>query len=62
MRILQIFLGLVMLLSAGYIYIQLMRKNLLKKINILPIIVLILFGLMAIYNGLTSTCSLSLYY
>jgi hypothetical protein len=60
MRILQTFLGLVMLLSAGYIYIQLMRKNLLKKINILPIIVLILFGLMAIYNGLTSTCSLSI--
>ncbi len=60
MRILQTFLGLVMLLCAGYIYIELMRKNLLKKINILPIIVLILFGLMAMYNGLTSTCSLSI--
>ena len=60
MRILQTFLGLVMLLCAGYIYIELIRKNLLKKINILPIIVLILFGLMAMYNGLTSTCSLSI--
>lgn len=60
MRILQTFLGLVMLLCSGYIYIELMRKNLLKKINILPIIVLILFGLMAMYNGLTSTCSLSI--
>jgi hypothetical protein len=35
-------------------------KKLLKKINILPILILSMFGLMAIYNGLTSTCSLSI--
>ena len=60
MRILQTIMGTVMLLSSLYIYIQLRDNKLLKKINIAPIIILILFGLMAIYNGLTSTCSLSI--
>jgi rhodanese-related sulfurtransferase len=61
MRIIQTIMGSVMLLCSLYIYIQLKDKNLLKKINILPIVILIIFGLMAIYNGLTSTCFLSIF-
>jgi hypothetical protein len=37
-----------------------MEKKLLKKINILPLIILVAFGTMALYNGLTSTCSISI--
>jgi hypothetical protein len=39
---------------------QLSKFNLLKKINTVPLIVLVLFGMMALYNGLTSTCSMSI--
>ena len=60
MRILQTIMGLIMLSVGGYTYIQLRNVNLLKKINILPLIVLLLFGIMALYNGLTSTCSISI--
>jgi len=60
MRILQTIMGLIMLLVGVYTYIQLRKEKLLKKINSLPLIVLVLFGIMAIYNGLTSTCSLSI--
>lgn len=49
-----------MLLIGLYIYIELKNKNLLGKINKLPFIILILFGLMVLFNGLTSTCSLSI--
>ena len=52
-------LGIIMIFTGIYIYIQLQNKKLLKKINILPLIVLIAFGSMALYNGLTSTCSIS---
>jgi len=48
-----------MLLVGISIYIQLRSEKLLKRINILPLVVLILFGAMALYNGLTSTCSIS---
>jgi len=49
------------MLSVGiYIYLQLRKEKLLKKINILPLILLIVFGSMALYNGLTSTCSISI--
>jgi hypothetical protein len=49
------------MLSVGiYISMQLRNENLLKKINILPLIVLVAFGSMALYNGLTSTCSISI--
>ena len=49
------------MISIGiYIYIQLKNEKLLKKINALPLIILVLFGTMALYNGLTSTCSLSI--
>jgi hypothetical protein len=40
--------------------IQLRKENVLKKINILPLVVLVAFGSMALYNGLTSTCSISI--
>jgi hypothetical protein len=49
------------MLSVGiYIYIQFSKEILFKKINILPLIVLASFGSMALYNGLTSTCSISI--
>jgi rhodanese-related sulfurtransferase len=60
MRIIQTIMGTIMLLVGVYIYIQLRNQNLLKKNNIIPLIILILFGVMAIYNGLTSTCTISI--
>ena len=60
MRIIQTIMGIIMISVGIYIYIQLSKEKLLKKINILPLIVLVLFGSMAIYNGLTSTCSISI--
>ena len=59
MRIIQTLMGIVMLLIGIIMYVQLKNKKLLGKINTMPLIILILFGLMALYNGLTSTCSLS---
>ena len=60
MRIIQTIMGIIIILVGGYTYIQLRRANLLKKINSLPLIILVLFGIMALYNGLTSTCSISI--
>ena len=60
MRIIQTVLGLLMILVGGYTYIQLRNAKLLNKINGIPLIVLVLFGSMAFYNGLTSTCSISI--
>ena len=60
MRIIQTVLGLLMILVGGYTYIQLRNAKLLNKINGLPLIFLVLFGSMALYNGLTSTCSISI--
>ena len=60
MRIIQTVLGLLMILVGGYTYIQLRNAKLLNKISGLPLIFLVLFGSMALYNGLTSTCSLSI--
>ena len=60
MRILQTIMGILMISVGGYTYIQLRNEKLLKKINILPLIVLVLVGIMVLYNGLTSTCSISL--
>lgn len=60
MRIIQTIMGLIMLCIGIYIYIQLSKENLLKKINILPLIILVAFGSMVLYNGLTSTCSISI--
>ncbi len=60
MRIIQTIMGIIMISVGVYTYIQLRQQNLLKKINIIPLIILILFGIMALYNGLTSTCSISI--
>jgi hypothetical protein len=60
MRILQTIMGLIIISVGGYTYMQLRNEKLLKKINILPLIVLVLFGMMVLYNGLTSTCSISM--
>jgi rhodanese-related sulfurtransferase len=60
MRIIQTIMGIIMLSVGIYIYIQLRKEKLLKKINILPLMVLVAFGSMALYNGLTSTCSISI--
>jgi hypothetical protein len=59
MRINQTIMGIIMLSIGIYIYIQLRKYKLLKKINILPLIILVAFGIMALYNGLTSTCTIS---
>jgi hypothetical protein len=60
MRIIQTIMGIIMLSVGIYIYIQLRNEKLLKKINILPLIILVAFGSMTLYNGLTSTCSISI--
>ena len=60
MRIIQTILGIIMISVGTYTYMQLRDAKLMKKINILPLIVLVLFGMMSLYNGLTSTCSVSM--
>ena len=60
MRIIQTIMGIIMISVGIYIYIQLNKEKLLKKITILPLIILVAFGSMALYNGLTSTCSISI--
>lgn len=54
MRIVQLLLGSLILLLGGYTYTKL-NKNFNKK----PLVVLLFFGLMAVINGLTSTCTMS---
>ena len=49
-----------MILVGLYMYMQLKTDKLLNRINSIPLIVLVLFGLMALYNGVTSTCSISI--
>ena len=60
MRIIQTIMGIIMISVGGHTYMQLRNANLLKKINISPLIILMLFGIMTLYNGLTSTCSISI--
>ena len=60
MRIIQTIMGIIMLSVGIYIYIQLRKEKILNNINTLPLIVLVAFGSMALYNGLTSTCSISI--
>ena len=60
MRILQTVLGLIMILVGGYTFMQVGRNKLFSKISATPLIILVLFGYMALYNGLTSTCSISI--
>ena len=56
-RIIQIILGLLILLLGGYTY-YIIRS--LKNVNTIPLIILLAFGAMALFNGLTNTCTLSL--
>lgn len=55
MRIVQTIMGLLMMSVGIYTYLQIGNK----KVNTIPLIILILFGMMALINGLTSTCSIS---
>ncbi len=59
MRIIQTLLGIIMISIGIYLYLQLKNANVLKKINLLPLGILVVVGSMALYNGLTSTCTLS---
>lgn len=54
MRIIQIILGSLILILGGYTY-----SKLNKNFNKTPLIILLLFGLMSLINGLTSTCTMS---
>ncbi len=60
MRIIQTILGLVMILLGGYTFMQVGREKLFRKISSTPLILLMSIGMMALYNGLTSTCSISI--
>ena len=60
MRIIQTMMGILILTIGTYTYLQLKQKNIIKKINVIPLIILLLFGAMTLYNGLTSTCSISI--
>ena len=60
MRILQTILGLIMILVGAFTFMQIGRNKLFSKISATPLIILVLFGGMALYNGLTSTCSISI--
>ena len=60
MRIIQTIMGIIMISVGGHTYMQLRNAKLLKKFNISPLIILMLFGIMTLYNGLTSTCSISI--
>jgi hypothetical protein len=60
MRIIQTIMGIIMLSVGIYVYTQVRKEKLLNKINTLPLIILMAFGSMALYNGLTSTCSISI--
>lgn len=57
MRIIQTILGTLILVLGGYTYLQLKDR---KNINTIPLIILLAFGLMALINGLTATCTMSL--
>lgn len=60
MRIIQTLMGIIMLSVGAYLSIQLYISKANKIISSVPLIVLVAFGSMALYNGITSTCSLSL--
>jgi hypothetical protein len=49
-----------MILVGGYTFMQVGRNKLFSKISATPLIMLVLIGSMALYNGLTSTCSISI--
>jgi len=62
LRITQILLGTVILLFGGYTYFNIYtakNNSSVSKISLIPLTILLLFGLMALTNGLTSTCSIT---
>jgi hypothetical protein len=59
MRITQTIMGTLMILIGLYIYTQLQKDGAMNKIRV-PLFILIAFGSMVLFNGLTSTCSLSI--
>lgn len=60
MRVIQVMLGTLILVLGGYTYSQINKnKKLTKNMNKIPLIILLLFGMMALINGLTSTCTMS---
>ena len=58
MRIQQTIMGILMLLIGVYIYFQVRKEKVVGKLTT-PLLLLALFGTGALYNGLTSTCTLS---
>ena len=59
MRITQTIMGTIMILIGLYIYTQLQKDGAMNKIRV-PLFILVAFGSMVLFNGLTSTCSLSI--
>lgn len=59
MRITQTIMGTLMILIGLYIYTQLQKYGEMNKIRV-PLFILVAFGSMVLFNGLTSTCSLSI--
>ena len=59
MRITQIILGTLITLIGSYSLYSLYNCKNKFTYQLYPLIILILFGIMALFNGLTSTCSLS---
>lgn len=57
MRIIQLVLGSMILFLGGYTYFQIRHS---KNVNTIPLMILMAFGLMAVYNGVTATCSISI--
>ena len=57
LRITQILLGTLILLLGGQTYFSIYFSK--AMISLIPLTVLLLFGLMALTNGLTSTCSIT---
>jgi len=57
LRIVQTFLGLLILILGGLTYMEMSKY---KNANVIPLVILMIFGLMALINGLTSTCTISL--
>jgi len=63
MRITQTIVGTIMFLCSTIIYLKLRQMNNINRIPLtikIPLIILFLFGIMAIINGLTSTCTMSI--
>ena len=59
MRITQTIFGIIMISIGVYMYLQLKNANVLKKLILFPLGLLVV-GSMALFNGLTSTCFLSI--